>query len=126
MTNSKSTLVSGHGISGRDQPVVGGPTGRRFGSTVACLQVGRSIHDPDLSAVDLCPPTPGPISEVNVAIDYHALTSLSATLDDVVRRIGELARTAGDDDDAAVDLQEVERQLTTASRRLTKVVRRQR
>jgi len=61
-----------------------------------------------------------------VAIDYHALTSLSATLDDVVRRIGELARTAGDDDDAAVDLQEVERQLTTASRRLTKVVRRQR
>jgi hypothetical protein len=61
-----------------------------------------------------------------VAIDYHLLSSLSATLDDVVRRIGELARTAGDDDDAAIDLQEIERQLTTAGRRLNKVVRRQR
>lgn len=61
-----------------------------------------------------------------MAIDYHLLSSLSATLDDLVARIGELARTADDDDDGAIDLQEVERQLTTASRRLTKVARSQR
>jgi len=64
-------------------------------------------------------------SEDPVAIDYHVLSSLSATLDDVVNRVGELARTADEDDDAAIDLQEIERQLTTASRRLAKVVRRQ-
>lgn len=61
-----------------------------------------------------------------MAIDYHLLSSLSATLDDVVSRIGELSRTADEDDEAAIDLQEIERQLTTASRRLTKVIRRKR
>ena len=58
-----------------------------------------------------------------MAIDYHLLSSLSATLDDLVGRIGELARMADDDDEGAIDLQEVERQLTTASRRLAKVAR---
>lgn len=57
-----------------------------------------------------------------MAIDYHVLSSLSATLEDVVRRIGEVARSA-DDSDPVVDLLEVERQLTTASRRLAKITR---
>ena len=58
-----------------------------------------------------------------MAIDYNLLSSLSATLDDVVRRIGEAARSADDDRDPVVDLLEVERQLTTASRRLAKICR---
>ena len=57
-----------------------------------------------------------------MAIDYHVLSSLSATLEDVVRRIGEVARSA-DDNDPVIDLLEVERQLTTASRRLAKITR---
>ena len=58
-----------------------------------------------------------------MAIDYHLLSSLSATLDELVGRIGELARSADEDDDVAIDLLEIERQLTTASRRLAKVAR---
>ncbi len=84
------------------------------GSTVACPEARRSV-------IVTAQPT-----EDDVAIDYHLLSSLSATLDDVVSRIGELSRTADEDDEAAIDLQEIERQLTTASRRLTKVIRRKR
>ena len=58
-----------------------------------------------------------------MAIDYHVLSSLAATLDDIVNRLGEQARAAGEHDEAAIDLQEVERQLMTASRRLNKVAR---
>ncbi len=58
-----------------------------------------------------------------MAIDYYLLSSLSATLEDVVRRLGEVARTADDDNDPVIDLLEVERQLTTASRRLAKITR---
>lgn len=58
-----------------------------------------------------------------MAVDYHLLSSLSASLDDLVRRLGEVARTADDDNDPVVDLLEVERQLTTASRRLAKITR---
>ncbi len=58
-----------------------------------------------------------------MAIDYHLLSSLSATLEDVVRRIGEVARSADDDNDPVVDLLEIERQLSTASRRLAKLTR---
>ncbi|MDH4279908.1 MAG: hypothetical protein OEW83_17700 [Acidimicrobiia bacterium] len=58
-----------------------------------------------------------------MAIDYHLLSSLSSTLEDVVRRLGEVARSADDDNDPVIDLLEVERQLTTASRRLAKITR---
>lgn len=58
-----------------------------------------------------------------MAIDYHLLSSLSSTLEDVVRRLGEVARSADDDNDPVIDLMEVERQLTTASRRLAKITR---
>lgn len=59
-----------------------------------------------------------------MAVDYHLLSSISASLDDLVRRLGEVARTADDENDPVVDLLEVERQLTTASRRLAKITRR--
>ncbi len=58
-----------------------------------------------------------------MAVDYHLLSSISATLEDVVRRLGEVARSADDDNDPVIDLIEVERQLTTASRRLAKISR---
>lgn len=58
-----------------------------------------------------------------MAIDRHLLSSLSSTLDDVVARIGEVARAADETDEGAIDLREIERQLMTASRRLAKVAR---
>ncbi len=57
-------------------------------------------------------------------LDQNALSSLSASLDDLTTRLGEVARQAGDDDDALIDVLEVERQLQTAGRRLTKILRR--
>ncbi|MEZ5228742.1 MAG: hypothetical protein R2710_19375 [Acidimicrobiales bacterium] len=59
-------------------------------------------------------------------LDVNALESLSATLDDLVRRLAAIAREAGDDEEIGVELREVERQLETASRRLTKAVARTR
>ncbi len=57
-------------------------------------------------------------------LDHSTLSSLSASLDDITNRLGELARSAGEDDDALVELLEVERQLQTSGRRLEKIVRR--
>jgi hypothetical protein len=59
-----------------------------------------------------------------LALDDSALGSISATLDELVDRIGTLADGAGADDEALVELREVERQLQTAGRRLAKIVRR--
>lgn len=56
-------------------------------------------------------------------IDSTALSSLSASLDDITRRIGQLAAEADEDDDDRGELIEVERQLETASRRLDKLLR---
>jgi len=57
-------------------------------------------------------------------LDKNALSSLSASLDDLTVRLGEVAREAGEDDDALIEVLEVERQLQTAVRRLTKILRR--
>jgi vacuolar-type H+-ATPase subunit D/Vma8 len=57
-------------------------------------------------------------------LDKNTLSSLSASLDDVTSRIGEVARAAGSDDEALIELLEVERQLQTAGRRLEKILRR--
>ena len=57
-------------------------------------------------------------------LDRNALSSLTATLIDVTGRLGDVARDASSDDDAVLDLLEVERQLQTASRRLEKILRR--
>lgn len=57
-------------------------------------------------------------------LDHNALSSLSASLEDLTARLGEVARQAGDDDDALIEVLEVERQLQTACRRLTKILRR--
>ncbi len=46
------------------------------------------------------------------------------SLDDLVKRLVELARAAGDDEEIGIELREVERQLETASRRLAKAIRR--
>ena len=59
-----------------------------------------------------------------MALDGNALSSISATLDELVKRIGSLAQDADADDDALIELREVERQLQTSARRLTKIVRR--
>ncbi|MEM9561235.1 MAG: hypothetical protein AAGA93_01370 [Actinomycetota bacterium] len=57
-------------------------------------------------------------------IDATALSSLSATLDDLTSRLGQLAAQADEDDDERGELLEVERQLLTANRRLEKLLRR--
>ncbi len=59
-----------------------------------------------------------------MGLDANALGSISSSLDDLVRRIGDLATDAQDDDDALSELREVERQLQTSARRLTKIARR--
>jgi hypothetical protein len=55
-------------------------------------------------------------------LDVNALDSISATLDELTTRVGQLADGASDDD-ALLELREVERQLQTCGRRLAKVVR---
>lgn len=57
-------------------------------------------------------------------LDRSALSSLSASLDDVTARLGAVARDAGDEDEAVVEVFEVERQLQTACRRLDKILHR--
>jgi hypothetical protein len=59
-----------------------------------------------------------------MTLDRNALSSLSASLGDLTRRLGEVAREAGEDDEALIEVMEVERQLSTAGRRLEKIVHR--
>lgn len=59
-----------------------------------------------------------------MALDGNALGSISYSLDDLIDRIGQLADRADDEDDALIELREVERQLQTSGRRLAKIVRR--
>lgn len=60
----------------------------------------------------------------HMPIDSTALSSLSATLDDLTRRLGQLAKEAEEDDEDRGELLEVERQLQIAGRRLDKLLRR--
>lgn len=57
-------------------------------------------------------------------LDKSTLSSLSASLSDLTVRLGDVAREAGSDDEALIELLEVERQLETAGRRLEKILRR--
>lgn len=57
-------------------------------------------------------------------LDKTTLSSLSASLSDLTVRLGDVAREAGSDDEALIELLEVERQLETAGRRLEKILRR--
>ncbi|MEM7272924.1 MAG: hypothetical protein AAF547_07605 [Actinomycetota bacterium] len=57
-------------------------------------------------------------------LDNNALSSLSASLDDLTARLGGVARDADVEDDAVLEVLEVERQLQTAGRRLEKIVHR--
>ncbi|MEL6984733.1 MAG: hypothetical protein AAFO29_20060 [Actinomycetota bacterium] len=57
-------------------------------------------------------------------IDTTALSSLSATLDDLTRRLGQLALDADEEDEDRGELLEIERQLQIAGRRLDKLLRR--
>lgn len=59
-----------------------------------------------------------------MTLDRNALSSLSASLGDLTTRLGEVARQAGEDEDSVMEVLEVERQLSTAGRRLEKVVHR--
>ena len=56
-------------------------------------------------------------------LDISTLGSISASLDDLNTRLSEIADNAGENDEAAIDLLEVERLLRTANRRLTKILR---
>ncbi len=57
-------------------------------------------------------------------LDSSALGSVSLTLEDLVKRLRELAADTAEDDEIASELREVERQLHMASRRLQKALRR--
>jgi len=57
-------------------------------------------------------------------LDSTALSSLSASLDDLTSRLRNLADTGDEEDEDRGELLEVERQLRTAARRLEKIVRR--
>ena len=57
-------------------------------------------------------------------LDKNTLSSLSSSLGDLTSRLGEVARAAESDDEALIELLEVERQLETAGRRLEKILRR--
>lgn len=62
-----------------------------------------------------------------MTFDSHALSSIASSLDDITRRIADItSEMVTDDDEALIELAEVERQLTTAGRRLDKIVHRQR
>ncbi len=60
----------------------------------------------------------------DMPIDNTALSSLSATLDDVTTRLRDLALVADEEDEDRGELLEVERQLQIAGRRLDKLLRR--
>ncbi len=57
-------------------------------------------------------------------LDHTALSSLSASLEDLTQRLGAIAAQANDSDDDRNEVLEVERQLQTAGRRLEKITRR--
>lgn len=59
-----------------------------------------------------------------MTLDGNALGSISYSLDDLIERIGQLADRADTEDEALIELREVERQLQTSARRLGKIVRR--
>lgn len=59
-----------------------------------------------------------------MALDVSALASLNASIADLVDRLGRLSANLDDEDEVGAELREIERQLQTASRRLTKAVRR--
>ncbi len=62
-----------------------------------------------------------------MTLDSHALTSIASSLEDITSRLAVITKgLSPDDDDAIIELGEVQRQLTTAGRRLDKVVHRQR
>ncbi len=59
-----------------------------------------------------------------MSINLSALHSLNASLEELLTRLAELSRDAGEDDDIGLELREVERQVHTASRRLAKALHR--
>lgn len=95
--------------------------GRPYPYFVLCFLLDGSVVD--LVSVPICGPA-GEGALQRMSLDQNALSSLSASLADLTNRLGEVARAAGEDDDAVIDVLEVQRQLQTASRRLEKVLRR--
>ena len=59
-----------------------------------------------------------------MGLDVNALDSMSATLHELTDRISHLLADTNEEDDAVAELREVERQLQSSTRRLTKIVRR--
>lgn len=59
-----------------------------------------------------------------MSISASSLSSIGATLDDLVRRVRVAADDLGPDDDVGAELIEVERQLQATARRLTRLTRR--
>lgn len=59
-----------------------------------------------------------------VTASPSSLSSVSSSLDDLLRRVRSMADELGQDDDTGAELVEVERQLQAVSRRLAKLARR--
>jgi hypothetical protein len=58
-----------------------------------------------------------------VPLDISQLGSIASSLEELTERLGRIRREGDSDDELMVDLNEVERQLNTASRRLNKSLR---
>lgn len=58
-----------------------------------------------------------------MSLDLSALGSIQLTLDDVLERLASVTADLHDDDPISSELHEVERQLSTAARRLEKAAR---
>jgi len=56
-------------------------------------------------------------------LDISALSSISASLDELIARLEHIAKQGGEEDEAAGEVLEVERTLRTSSRRLNKILR---
>lgn len=59
-----------------------------------------------------------------MSVSPSSLSSVAATLDELVRRVRAAADAFGPDDDVGAELIELERQLQAAERRLSRLTRR--
>lgn len=83
--------------------------------------VERGSPGQHLAATRILDPTS---TGARMGIDINALDSMSSTLQELTDRISHLLVETNEEDDAVAELREVERQLQSSTRRLSKIVRR--
>lgn len=59
-----------------------------------------------------------------MTLDINSLSSLATSLDDLTERLGDVARSAGEEDELGPEALEIERQLQMSVRRLNQLLRR--